>query len=139
MSWSVLAVALPLGLTATMLVRSADPWAVVLGLSVTVLTALRTRAFPLTVQQLPLCLAAVTATLVAVLARQPLLGTSGVALVLIGFGVLVAVAVGARPAEHQRARLRRIGNLVEAVLVIALIPLVLGVFGVYADLLGAFR
>jgi hypothetical protein len=139
MSWSVLAVALPLGLTATMLVRSADPWAVVLGLSVTVLTALRTRAFPLTMQQLPLCLAAVTATLVAVLARQPLLGTSGVALVLIGFGVLVSVAVGARPAEHQRARLRRIGNLIEAVLVIALIPLVLGVFGVYADLLGAFR
>ena len=50
-----------------------------------------------------------------------------------------ALRLGARPAEHQRARLRRIGNLVEAVLVIALIPLVLGVFGVYADLLGAFR
>jgi hypothetical protein len=139
MSWSVVAVALPLGLTATMLVRSADPWAVVLGLAITVLTALRTRAFPLVVQQLPLCLAAVTATLVALLARQPQLGSAGQAIVLVGFGVLVAAGVGARPAEHQRARLRRIGNLVEAVLVIALIPLVLGVFGVYADLLGAFR
>ena len=58
---------------------------------------------------------------------------------LIGFALLAAVGAGVRPAAHQRARLRRLGNFVEAVGVIGLIPLVLAVFGVYADLIGAFR
>jgi hypothetical protein len=48
------------------------------------------------------------------------------------------VMVLARPAAHQRAFLRRIGNFVEALAVIALIPLLLGMFGVFADLLRAF-
>lgn len=139
LSWSAVAVALPLGLSAALLVRSPNRWAVVLAVTVIVLTALRTRAFPLTVQQLPLCFAAVAATLVGVLALQPRMGASAVILLLVGFGVLVVVAVGVRPADHQRARLRRLGNAVEAIGMIALIPLVLGVFGVYADLLGAFR
>jgi hypothetical protein len=139
LSWSAVAVALPLGLSAAMLVRSPNRWALVLGVTVIVLTALRTRAFPLTVQQLPLCFASVAATLVGVLALQPRMGASAVILLLAGFGVLVVVAVGVRPADHQRARLRRLGNAVEAIGMIALLPLVLGVFGVYADLLGAFR
>jgi len=139
LSWAAVAVALPLGLSAAWLVRSASGWAVVLGVTVIVLTALRTRAFPLIVQQLPLCLAAIGATLVAVLALEPRVGTTGVAGLLIGFALLVAVGAGVRPAEHQRARLRRLGNFVEAVGMIGLIPLVLAVFGVYADLIGAFR
>jgi hypothetical protein len=46
--------------------------------------------------------------------------------------------VVARPASHQRAYLRRVGNAVEALAVIALIPLLLGMFGVFSDLLQAF-
>ena len=139
LSWTAVAVALPLGVSAALLVRSDRPWPLALGIVVTVLTALRTRAFPLTVQQVPLCLAAVAATIVGIVSRLPLLGATGVTVLLAGMGVIVAVAAGVRPADHQRARLRRIGNFVEAVLVIGLIPLVLGVFGVYADLLGTFR
>ena len=139
LSWAAVAVALPLGLAAAWLVRSPNQWAVVLGVTVIVLVALRTRAFPLIVQQLPLALAAIAATLVAVLALSPRIGPTGVAGLLIGFALLTAVGAGARPAEHQRARLRRLGNFVEAVAMIGLIPLVLAVFGVYADLIGAFR
>ena len=138
LSWAAVAVALPLGLSAAGS-SARERWAVVLGVTVIVLIALRTRAFPLIVQQLPLALAAIGATLVAVLALEPRVGTTGVAGLLIGFALLAAVGAGVRPAEHQRARLRRLGNFVEAVGMIGLIPLVLAVFGVYADLIGAFR
>lgn len=139
LSWAAVAVALPLGMTAAQLVRSADRWALALGVTVIVVTALRARAFPLTAQQLPLCLAAVAATLTGMLSWAPPGGPGSLPVLLAGFAVVVAVAVGVRPADHHRARLRRLGNLVEAVGVIAVVPLVLGVFGVYADLLAAFR
>ena len=116
LSWAAVAVALPLGPGGRPgWSAPRAPWAVVLGVTVIVLIALRTRAFPLIVQQLPLCLAAIGATLVAVLALEPRVGTTGVAGLLIGFALLTAVGAGARPAEHQRARLRRLGNFVEAV------------------------
>jgi hypothetical protein len=43
-----------------------------------------------------------------------------------------------RPAEPVRVRLRRVGDVLESVGVIALLPLVIGVFGVYGRLLGTF-
>jgi hypothetical protein len=51
---------------------------------------------------------------------------------------LVVIMVLARPAAHQRAFLRRVGNAFEALAVIALIPLLLGMFGIFSDLLRAF-
>jgi hypothetical protein len=59
-------------------------------------------------------------------------------MIFAGVAALAVVMVLARPAAHQRAFLRRIGNFVEALAVIALIPLLLGMFGVFADLLRAF-
>jgi hypothetical protein len=44
-----------------------------------------------------------------------------------------------RPAPHLRASLRRIGHLLETVAVLSLVPVSLGLFGVYAHLLGRFR
>ena len=49
----------------------------------------------------------------------------------------VAVLV-IQPADHVRVRLRRFGDALEVNGVIALFPLVLGVFGVYGRLLGTF-
>ncbi|MFF3148309.1 hypothetical protein ACFVRU_43025 [Streptomyces sp. NPDC057927] len=43
-----------------------------------------------------------------------------------------------QPAEHVRVRLRRAGDVLESVGVIALFPLLLGVFGVYGRLLDTF-
>ncbi|WP_405476849.1 EsaB/YukD family protein [Streptomyces sp. NBC_00009] len=56
-----------------------------------------------------------------------------VVLALMSLGVLAV-----RPAEPVRVRLRRVGDVLESVGVIALLPLVIGVFGVYGRLLGTF-
>lgn len=58
------------------------------------------------------------------------------ALVLLALMSLGVSAV--RPAELVRVRLRRVGDVLESVGVIALLPLVIGVFGVYGRLLGTF-
>jgi hypothetical protein len=104
---------------------------------VILVTTLRTRAFPLAVQQMALWLA-VLAGLIAGLVRQPHLDRLSVAGILTGLALLVVILVVARPVSHQRAFWRRAGNVLEAVCVIALIPLLLGMFGIYRDLLGAF-
>ncbi|BDZ50315.1 hypothetical protein GCM10025867_25560 [Frondihabitans sucicola] len=57
---------------------------------------------------------------------------------LAAIAVVVAVLVTAQPASHQRASFRRFGNVLETVSVIALIPLLMGSFGVYGELLGSF-
>jgi hypothetical protein len=63
----------------------------------------------------------------------------GLTLVILAAATLViAVGAGVNPAAHQRASLRRLGNTLEAFAMVALIPVVLGVFDVYSDLLGAF-
>jgi type VII secretion integral membrane protein EccD len=137
LSWVTFAVALPIAVTGALLLASDDLWAVGVGFVVIIVSALRTRAFPLAVQQMALW-SAVLAGLLGGLLGQPRLGGPVVAVILAGVAVLVLIMVLARPAPHQRAFLRRIGNVIEALSVIALIPLLLGLFGVFNDLLGAF-
>jgi hypothetical protein len=57
-------------------------------------------------------------------------------LVIVSVGTLLVVAL--HPPAHTRARLRRAGNTLEMFAVVALLPVTLGVFGVYPDLLGTF-
>jgi type VII secretion integral membrane protein EccD len=137
LSWITFAVALPIALTGAWLLASNDLWAVGVGLVVIMVSALRTRAFPLTVQQMALWFAVLIALLGGLLG-QPRLDGIQVAAILAGFTVLVVIMVLARPATHQRAFLRRIGNAIEALSVIGLIPLLLGMFGIFSDLLAAF-
>jgi type VII secretion integral membrane protein EccD len=137
LSWATVAVAIPVAVTAALLIAETNPWAVAVGGVVAAVTALRTRAFPLAVPQMALWFA-VLAALVAGLVRQPRLSDLLVAGVLTAVALLVVILVVARPPAHQRAFWRRAGNLVELLAVIALIPLLLGLFGVFADLLGAF-
>jgi type VII secretion integral membrane protein EccD len=137
LSWVTFAVAIPIAVTAATLLASDDLWAVGVGLVVIVVTALRTRAFPLAVPQIALW-SAVLAGLLGGLIGQPLLDGPVVAVILAGISILVLIMVLVRPAPHQRAFLRRIGNVIEALSVIALIPLLLGMFGIFSDLLGAF-
>jgi hypothetical protein len=137
LSWVSFAVAVPIAVTGATLLASDDLWAVGVGFVVITVTALRTRAFPLAVQQSALW-SAVLAGLLGGLLGQPQLGGPLLAAILAGIAVLVLIMVLARPAPHQRAFLRRIGNVIEALSVIALIPLLLGMFGIFSDLLGAF-
>lgn len=137
LSFSVWAVAVPLALCGAVLLASVSAWELGLGIVVVCVTWLRTRTFPLAVQQIPLW-AAGGAAVLAGLVDQPRLDPGRTALLLVVLAVAAAFAGGLRPAEHVRARLRRTGNLVEALAVIALVPLLLGAFGVYADLVRAF-
>lgn len=137
LTWATAALALPLAGAATLLVVSGDPWAVGLGAAVVLITALRTRAFPLTVQVAALWVAAalpVVLATVGAIAVDALIGT----IAIVALAVVTVLAAGAEPPAHQRARLRRLGNVLELLAVLSLIPVALGVFGVYSDLLGAF-
>jgi type VII secretion integral membrane protein EccD len=137
LSWVTFAVAIPIAVTSAVLLASGDLWAVWVGLVVIIVSALRTRAFPLAVQQMALW-SAVLAGLLGGLMGQPRLGEPLVAGIVAGIAALVMIMVLARPAAHQRAFLRRIGNVIEALAVIALIPLLLGMFDIFGDLLRAF-
>jgi hypothetical protein len=137
LSWVTFAIAVPIAVTSAMLLASKDLWTVAVGLAVIIVSALRTRAFPLAVQQIALWFAVLVGLLAGVLG-QSRLSEPLVAVILIAIAVLVVIMVLARPAAHQRAFLRRVGNAVEALAVIALIPLLLGMFGIFRDLLRAF-
>jgi type VII secretion integral membrane protein EccD len=137
LSWMTFAIAIPIAVTSAVLLASKDLWTVAVGLAVIIVSALRTRAFPLAVQQIALWFAVLVGMLAGVLG-QSRLSEPLVAVILIAIAVLVVIMVLARPAAHQRAFLRRVGNAFEAVVVIALIPLLLGMFGIFSDLLRAF-
>jgi type VII secretion integral membrane protein EccD len=137
LSWVTFAIAIPIAVTSAVLLASKDLWTVAVGLAVIIVSALRTRAFPLAVQQVALWVAVLVGLLAGVLG-QSRLSEPLVAVILIVILVLVVIMVLARPAAHQRAFLRRVGNACEALAVIALIPLLLGMFGIFSDLLRAF-
>jgi hypothetical protein len=119
---------------------SATPgaWTTALACLVVLVLLLRLRACPLSAEVAGL-LAAAAAVLVGLgrlWARTgdwwgaPLLAA---VVVVLGLGVLAY-----RPPKHVRARARQVADRVEATAVAALIPVAIGGFGVYANLLGLF-
>ena len=119
--------------------RGHGVWTVLLAAVTAVVMALRARAFPLVAEVVVLLAGAalVTVRLLAVWVERS--GATGPALVVIGALAALPLAVFVvQPAEHVRVRLRRAGDLLESVGVIALLPLLIGVFGVYGRLLGTF-
>ncbi|KUN00790.1 type VII secretion integral membrane protein EccD [Streptomyces yokosukanensis] len=123
---------------AVLTVRTVTVWTVLVAVAVTCVLALRARAYPLVGEVVALLAASMT---VALRLAWLWLERSGAAAPLAVLGTLVILSLGVlavQPAEHARIRLRRAGDVLESVGVIALLPLVLGVFGVYARLLGTF-
>lgn len=137
LDWATAAVAVPLGASATALVLSDDPWAVALGVVVALVTALRTRSFPLALQGVLLWAAVAVAVLVGL--SSHLSGSAGVLVAALSAVAVVAVlTAGVQPAAHTRARLRSLGNVLETLSVITALPLLLGAFDLYSQLLGTF-
>ena len=137
LTWSTFAVAVPIATGAALTIASTNPWAIALGVAVVTVTALRTRAFPLTAQVMVLWFAVLIATSAGLL-LQPAIEPRVALVAILALAVLVAIMVAVEPAAHQRAALRRLGNAIETIAVISLFPLLLGAFGIYTDLLGAF-
>lgn len=121
-----------------MVLCSVSVWTVLLGVMVMVALGLRARAFPLTAEVVVLLVAAsVVAVRLAVLWLEYTAAAGPVA-VLALLAVVPLVVLSVEPAEHVRVRLRRIGDVLESTAVIAMLPLVIGVFGVYGRLLDTF-
>jgi type VII secretion integral membrane protein EccD len=136
LSWASVAAAVPASVAASTLVGTDDPWPLALGSCLTLVLALRTRSFPLAWQALPLWGAvAVVATVAAIAHTQT---RDGVVTGLAAAAVACVLICVARPTPQTRARLRRLGNRIETIAVVALVPCVLGVFGIYPTLLGTF-
>lgn len=137
LNWAAYAIAVPVALTTGQLIASANSWAVWIGFAVLISVALRGRALPLALAKYAFWGAVLVGGLTGVVRLAPLNGWPLIA-VLAGVTGVIAAAVLVRPAEHSRAGLRRVGNVIESIATIVLIPLMLGVFGVFADLLGAW-
>jgi hypothetical protein len=137
LTWSTFGVASGVAVAAGVLLAAEDPWAVGVGIAVLLGVALRSRVFPLAAQQMALWLAVVVAGVLGLVGQpglDPLLRTLGLA----GAAILIMVLVLVRPPAHLRARLRSVGDTIELLAVLALPPLLLGLFGTYQILLAKF-
>lgn len=136
---SVAALAVGATICGALLSTAGTVWSALLAVALAAVLVLRSRAFPLRSQGLLLWGAAVTIVGCGAASALGRVGSDGgmlAAAVLVGG--TAAVAGMARPRAHQRARLRALGDLLEAIVVVALLPLAVGVFGIYADLLVLF-
>ncbi|MFH8403265.1 EsaB/YukD family protein [Streptomyces sp. NPDC018019] len=113
----------------------ADGWAVAGAVLLCVVLFSRARAYPLALEVVALLTAgaAVCVRLVLLWADA---GSPAGALVVLGLlAALPVAALAVRLPEHVRVLLRRLTDVVEAVSVVALIPVGLGAFGVFDRLL----
>lgn len=127
------------GFAAVWVLRTPSVWAVFLAVCVALVLALRARTHPLIVEVVALLgvSAVVTGRLVWVWREHS--GTAaGPLAALVVFALVPLGVLAVEPPEHVRVRLRKVGDMVESVGVIALFPLLLGAFGVYGRLLGTF-
>lgn len=138
LTWSAVAVAAAVAISCTGLIASGDGAATLLAGIVLAVVALRTRSLPLSTQAVALWVAVAVPLTVGALGPWGADEPWTVVAVTLGVALLGAVVAGWNPSGQQRARLRRFGDLAELVGVVAVLPVALGVFGVYGDLLGTF-
>ncbi|MBK0866301.1 MULTISPECIES: EsaB/YukD family protein [unclassified Saccharopolyspora] len=134
---AVLCTAASAAVAGWVLAHGANAWALALACLLGVSTFLRTRACPLVVE-----VAALTAATLVVVAGlvsrwaealpAQWWGAALVALLVLAAGF---VALTYRPPAHVQARARQIADRVEGIAVIAMVPVAVGVFGLYSQLL----
>lgn len=115
-------------------------WALPLAACWILVTALRVRSFPLTAQRW-VSTVAVLALVAVYIQRLSTLGT-WVGLALGGVALLTAILLSVpsmrRLPDHVWARLRLAADRVETLATVAIVPLLLGLFGVYQIMLSTF-
>lgn len=134
LTWATVAAAGVVAVTGWLLVRGDLIWSTVLGGVLGLLVLLRARVLPLAPQRLALIAAGVAVAVGWALTREP-------EAVLIGAGVVLLVAAvvsGLRATGPLAARLRRLASVVELLAVLATVPLLLAMLGVFGDLVGTF-
>lgn len=114
-------------------------WTLPLSIALILLTALRSRNMPLALERTVLLISASVSTVVLVMSTvdsipEWLLITAP--LVLAAIPLLLRMR---QPPQHVAARLRLNARRLEALAALSLIPLLLGLFGLYSQLTGTFQ
>ncbi|MGF9661047.1 type VII secretion integral membrane protein EccD [Arthrobacter crystallopoietes] len=115
-------------------------WTLPLLAALVLATALRARSFPLAVERLALYAAASLGVAALALSAARLMAGSEwlVGLLLLVTALVIGTALTLRLPAHSAARLRLAGNRLETIAILAAVPLVLGLFGLFAQLLTSF-
>ncbi|MGK5738709.1 type VII secretion integral membrane protein EccD [Micromonospora sp. URMC 103] len=122
------------------LAAGSSPWTLVLAGLVAVALLLRMRAFPLAVEVVAL-VAGALAIAGGLLARwvREFPGTWwGATAAALAVCAVALVVLAHRPPPHVLARARQYADRIEALTVMALVPVAVGVFGLYSRLLDSF-
>lgn len=127
-------------LAGVVLAAAPGPWTLALAALVSVALLLRMRAFPLAVEVVALVAGslAVMAGLLARWIREAPDMWWGPPAAALGVGAIALVVLAYRPPPHVLARARQNADRFEALAVIALVPVTVGVFGLYSRLLDTF-
>lgn len=135
--WAVVAVAVWLGPAVAVLLTSGELWPMLLGGAVALVAMLRTRVLPMAVPAWALWIAAFGGVAVGI-ATAP--GIPDGARLALAAAAAIAVAALAlvRPSVQTRIRLRRLGDVIETLAAVGIVPFLLGAFGVYGFLLEVF-
>ncbi|MFC7303505.1 type VII secretion integral membrane protein EccD [Streptomyces monticola] len=113
-------------------------WTVSLAVIAVGVLWLRARAFPLVAEVVVLFVAGAAVAVRLLLLWLDRSYAFAPFVVLGALSVVAVLVLVVEPAEHVRVRLRRFGDVLESVGVIAMLPLAIGVFGVYGRLLDTF-
>jgi hypothetical protein len=127
-------------LAGLVLAQGTGPWTLALAALASVALLLRMRAFPLAVEVVSLVAGAlaIMAGLLARWIRDAPAVWWGPPAAALGLCAIALVVLAYRPPPHVRARARQNADRLEAVTVIALVPVTVGVFGLYSRLLDTF-
>jgi hypothetical protein len=133
---TTLTLAVSAGAGGVLALRAPTPWTVPLAVLTALVLALRSRAFPLVVEVLVLLLAAAAVAVSGVVVWSEHAGGAGAVAVSAVLALVSATVLAVQLPERAGAWLGRLCDLAESVGLIALFPLLVGVFGVYGRLLG---
>lgn len=136
LTWATVAIVLPTSLSAWMLATSGEVAGQGICAAVAVILLMRTQVLPLAPQRLALIAGGVVP--LVTLAFTGLMSAGSATLAAIGVIVVLTVLVGVHLSENNRARLRRLAGLLEMLAVISLVPLLLWLLGIFADLVARF-
>lgn len=136
-AWAVAALAVWLGPAVAVLLASGELWPMLVGGAVALTAMMRTRVVPMAVPSWLLWVAAAGGAVVGIAIAPGIPDAVRLTLAIAG-AVVVTALVLARPSAHARIRVRRAGDLLETLATVAILPFVLGAFGVYEVLLGVF-